>query len=384
MPMPSTMFLSQSFLKAWESKSEGLRNPAVTHAPTGARRQKRKRNTQQSDYEPFSQQTATEDDVLEPHMTIPKSALDACGQSFVAADGERVKASTRFFDDTGLMALLCRHDRVLYVANMWTAGEKQFYALALIDTLHHHLPHTWKVGLLYDISCQLHRTLSKWDERLPGWLGRLEFAVSVFHAYGHQWCCQLWYHPRKSRIWGLSDGEGCERFWAELRKLIPGLRVTGVSRSTAKSLYTLRLTRVSFLPLSKYHRRLMIVDMQIQHVDQVKMQNVGQWLSQRLLCARERSAASRKALATCGLSTSDETRLLAEFAAQRQFQSRPLESELVTLQCFLLFLVHRNFIIFRVSALQNKGRTRGSELLKCSYSANLRRPLFKPAWESCC
>ncbi|KAF9502564.1 hypothetical protein BS47DRAFT_1310929, partial [Hydnum rufescens UP504] len=57
----------------------------------------------------------------------------------------------------------------------------------------------------------------------------LLFAILVFHAYGHQWVCQLWYHPRKARIWGLSDGEGCEQFWSMLRRLIPGMHVTGVS-----------------------------------------------------------------------------------------------------------------------------------------------------------
>ncbi|KAF9503609.1 hypothetical protein BS47DRAFT_1309539, partial [Hydnum rufescens UP504] len=55
------------------------------------------------------------------------------------------------------------------------------------------------------------------------------FSVSIFHAYGHQWVCQLWYHPRKAELWGLSDGEGCECFWSELMRLIPCLRVSGVS-----------------------------------------------------------------------------------------------------------------------------------------------------------
>ncbi|KAF9509300.1 hypothetical protein BS47DRAFT_1373538 [Hydnum rufescens UP504] len=89
------------------------------------------------------------------------------------------------------------------------------------------LPGHWRVGILYDIGCQLHHTLQKWDF-MPQFFHQLVFAVSIFHAYGHQWACQLWYHPRKAELWGLSDGEGCERFWSELRKLIPGLRVTGV------------------------------------------------------------------------------------------------------------------------------------------------------------
>jgi Kyakuja-Dileera-Zisupton transposase len=114
---------------------------------------------------------------------------------------------------------------------MWTVGKKQFYALALIDALMKEIPCHWQVGLLYDIACQLHCALIKW-KYLDAWLPRLRFATSMFHAYGHQWVCQLWYHPRKGQIWGLLDGEGCERLWASLRKLIPVLCVTGVCKYT--------------------------------------------------------------------------------------------------------------------------------------------------------
>ncbi|KAF6753506.1 hypothetical protein DFP72DRAFT_990710 [Ephemerocybe angulata] len=49
---------------------------------------------------------------LEKGMKVPTSVLDACQDSFKAADEKRTKASTKYFADTGLMALLCRHDRV--------------------------------------------------------------------------------------------------------------------------------------------------------------------------------------------------------------------------------------------------------------------------------
>jgi len=165
---------------------------------------------------------------IEPGMNLPNVTYEACRESFIAADGDRIKASSNYFDSTGVMALLCRHDVPLALANLKTAGEKQFYAFALISSLMESIPNQWRVGILYDIGCQMHRMLRKWD-LMPQYLDRLEFGVSIFHAYGHQWACQLWYHPRKAAIWGLSDGEGCERFWSELRKLIPSLRVTGVS-----------------------------------------------------------------------------------------------------------------------------------------------------------
>jgi hypothetical protein len=129
------------------------------------------------------------------------------------------------------MALLCRHDRVLWLANLTSAGEKQHYALALLDQLFKHIPPQMTVGLLYDIECQLERSCRKWNLLNDNTLSRLSFAVAVFHAYGHQWPCQIIYHPRKREGFGLSDGEGCERLWSSLKQLIPSLRVSGVRKS---------------------------------------------------------------------------------------------------------------------------------------------------------
>jgi hypothetical protein len=47
------------------------------------------------------------------------------------------------------------------------------------------------------------------------------FATSTMHAYGHQWSCQLVYNPRLRAGLGLTDGEGVERIWSRIRKLIP-------------------------------------------------------------------------------------------------------------------------------------------------------------------
>jgi Kyakuja-Dileera-Zisupton transposase len=95
---------------------------------------------------------------FEPGLRVPESVLNECKESFVAADSNRVKASTLFFSDTGLMALLCRHDRVLWLVNMTSAGEKQHYVLCLLQKLFQHLPPKMRIGLLYDIGCQLHRS----------------------------------------------------------------------------------------------------------------------------------------------------------------------------------------------------------------------------------
>jgi hypothetical protein len=173
--------------------------------------------------------TGPEDDRYEEGMRVPVSVLDGCGESFVAADEKREKASTHFFTDTGLMALLYRHDRVLWIVNLTSAGEKQHYVLALLDRLFKHLPRQMTVGLLYNIGCQLEWSCHKWNLLDDSILLRISFAVAVFHTYGHQWPCQIISHPRKREGFGLSDGEGCERLWSSLKQLIPPLRVSGVS-----------------------------------------------------------------------------------------------------------------------------------------------------------
>ncbi|KAG1777885.1 hypothetical protein EV702DRAFT_1179147 [Suillus placidus] len=172
-----------------------------------------------------------EEDHYEEGMHVPVSVLNGCRESFVAADKMCEKASTRFFTDTGLMALLCRHDRVLWLVNLTSAGEKQHYVLTLWDQFFKHLPPQMTVGLLYDIRCQLERSCRKWNLLDDNTLSRISFTVAVFHAYGHQWPCQIIYHPRKCEGFGLSDGEGCEQLWNSLKQLIPSLRISGLSKS---------------------------------------------------------------------------------------------------------------------------------------------------------
>src|SRR5258706_6825277 len=124
------------------------------------------------------------------------------------------------------MGSVCHHGIPLFHVSLWTPREEQFYTFALLSMLLEHLPNSWKVGCLYDIGCQIHHAVHKWDFALER-RECLSWGVSIFHAYGHQWACQLWYHPCKDALWGLSDGEGCERFWSELHHLISGLHVTG-------------------------------------------------------------------------------------------------------------------------------------------------------------
>ena len=52
----------------------------------------------------------TEDDHVELGLHVPNLYLNSCGESFVAADGGRVKTPGGHFSDTGVMAGVCHHD----------------------------------------------------------------------------------------------------------------------------------------------------------------------------------------------------------------------------------------------------------------------------------
>ncbi|KAJ6524780.1 hypothetical protein B0H19DRAFT_1214956 [Mycena capillaripes] len=237
-----------------------------------------------------------EDGYEHERLLLPRSVLDGCEASFKAADEKRQKASTEFFEDTALMALVCRHDRVLWVANMHTAGERQFYVVALMYTLFQHLPHDIRVGLLYDVACAFESSCLKWGFLAP-FMDRIAFAVSVFHAFGHEWACQLLYHPRKRVGFGYTNGEGCERFWQSIRHLIPHLRISG------------------------YHNRLYILDAQIEHAQEASLFRLAEWIHRRYRHSMQKRADATEALRKCG---KPKTLLREQWKMQVIAQTRPL------------------------------------------------------------
>ncbi|KAF8306190.1 hypothetical protein DL93DRAFT_2065649 [Clavulina sp. PMI_390] len=159
--------------------------------------------------------------------SVQNQVYGACRDRFLAANESNQKAEASVFADTGLMAMTCRHDKVIAMVNLTDPGERQFNALALVKHIFSQLPPTWRIGMLYDIGCQLDKSIQK-HGFLPEYSGRLTIGVSVFHAFGHEFSCQCDYHPQKREGFGATDGEGCERCWNQLMKEIPMLRVSGV------------------------------------------------------------------------------------------------------------------------------------------------------------
>jgi len=105
----------------------------------------------------------------EDGLSMPSYVYDGCSSRFIAANESKPKAEASLFEDTGLMALTCRHDRVLFMATLTDPGERQYNALALLKALFRGLPSYWRVGVLYDIGCQVHRSMVK--VRVPHHMG---------------------------------------------------------------------------------------------------------------------------------------------------------------------------------------------------------------------
>lgn len=252
-------------------------------------------------------------------LKVPNSVLDECQQSFTAGDKSCKKASTQCFDSIALMGMLCRHDRVLWLVNMTSAGKQQHYALTLIDTLFKHLPPSYNVGILYDIACTLKCSCLKWGF-LDQYIDRISFAISVFHAYGHAWVFQCVYHPCKCDGFGLTDGEGCKRFWHSISKLVVYLSVCGVSFPLLFLFSYWMLT----LPPLQHHTRLYTLDSQIQHADRENLIGLGKWLACKWCNAKEKRTEAKK-----DISESQESPdfLQLQWKAQVAAQTKPSPSK---------------------------------------------------------
>ncbi|KAJ7448184.1 hypothetical protein FB451DRAFT_1187935 [Mycena latifolia] len=190
-----------------------------------------------------------EDSYEVANLKVPRSVLDKCESSFKAADEKREKASTKFFDNTGIMGLLCRHDRVLWLVNMRTAGEKQYYVLVLLEMLFQHLPTNIRVGVLYDIACQLHRSCVKFGF-LDQYLDRIQFASSMpsgtagrYHHHLYTIDVQI-EHADKASLgqlagWLVRRSAHCE---GKLRDVLEDLTSCGVAEDMLRAGWAKQIT----------------------------------------------------------------------------------------------------------------------------------------------
>ncbi|KZT50847.1 hypothetical protein CALCODRAFT_443983, partial [Calocera cornea HHB12733] len=223
---------------------------------------------------------------------LEDDVLDRCEQSFKAADQDRQRARAKAYTVHGIMAIVCRHNVPLFIANLVDPGERHYYAVALIRKVSQHLPGMATLGILYDIACQLDRAMRQvrlmglsrghaadtllQHGYMPELRHRVTWGTSVLHAYGHQWACQLVYHPRKCPGFGFSDGENCERLWSETSDLIPSERLMGP------------------------HRREYAIEARLTHLALQHRLGLGTWLTRQL-----RKVQQRRAVAITNLAQQD-------------------------------------------------------------------------------
>ncbi|THU79970.1 hypothetical protein K435DRAFT_696684 [Dendrothele bispora CBS 962.96] len=272
---PDTMFISPDKVQEMEDYVEARRNSRDT---------KRSRH-----------QENPEDDHIEPGMKVPKSILDSCGNSFEAANGT-AKSRAKGFDERALAGMFCPHGSCLFLVTMSSVGEKQHYILVMLQTLFNHIPKSWTVGFLYDIACQVERSCWKWGF-LAEYMERIVWGVSVFHAYGHEWGCQVVYHPRKCKGFGLCDGETCERCWHTISRLIAYTRVAG------------------------YYVRLYTLDTQFHFNNKQTLLNAGIWLRRKVRQCESRRRAAQGELEETGQPMNV---LREQWANQVASQTKPL------------------------------------------------------------
>ncbi|EGG04331.1 uncharacterized protein MELLADRAFT_89479 [Melampsora larici-populina 98AG31] len=98
------------------------------------------------------------------HPSSADDTPDPCTQMHTAANDSRSAATWRACDDTGLLAMVCRHDHALAFVNIVQSGEKSYFAHSLTDWLLKQLDEAdSKVLFLYDIGCNIEKGLLDTD-----------------------------------------------------------------------------------------------------------------------------------------------------------------------------------------------------------------------------
>ncbi|CAK5267327.1 unnamed protein product [Mycena citricolor] len=158
-----------------------------------------------------------------PHRntsSVSLQVIEACQESFQAAKEKKEKADPDHYDSTGVFVMTCRHSQVIFLANIDTPGEQQCYIIALLDKVASFLPRNATIVQAYDVGCVVDHSCHLYPLLPPSLHQRVAFVINIMHSFVHEWDCQLVYSPRFFTGMGLSDMEGVERFWSQMRKLI--------------------------------------------------------------------------------------------------------------------------------------------------------------------
>ncbi|KAJ7753016.1 hypothetical protein B0H14DRAFT_2635656 [Mycena olivaceomarginata] len=211
-----------------------------------------------------------------------------------AADEKREAASTQFFDDTGLMAIYVAHDRVLWLVNMRTPGEKQYYA-----------------------SRPARNAFPAPAPQHPRG-GALRYSMSATSFLRQVWVFWAGTSTASSSRC-LSSTPSCTAGRASLY-IIHSSVVVLVSR-TERDASAFGIPSASLFLICEvagYHNRLHTIDSQIEHADKASLGRLGSWLGKRREAERD--------LAECRI---EEDVLREEWKKQVAAQTKPAQSTAV-------------------------------------------------------
>ncbi|KAI9600235.1 hypothetical protein H4Q26_000012 [Puccinia striiformis f. sp. tritici PST-130] len=94
---------------------------------------------------------------------ITKKA-DQCADSHKAGNVNRNETTWKACNDTGIMGSCCRHDSVVFLANIHGTGENRALPLAILKRFLASVGEDRPVGVLYDLGCSLDK--SQWEDQV--------------------------------------------------------------------------------------------------------------------------------------------------------------------------------------------------------------------------
>ncbi|RHZ88257.1 hypothetical protein Glove_24g30 [Diversispora epigaea] len=145
--------------------------------------------------------------------------LNGCDSHFKASE-QKTKKNDKW-DDSGLFGCTCRHGIPIRFINLRDMTERYNLTECLLEEIIKKYPfQTQTFNVMYDIACNFHNHVKKPSSPIFPYLNRIDFAVSIFHAYAHTPSCQVMYHPRRMNNFGLTDGESLERLWSYLGRFV--------------------------------------------------------------------------------------------------------------------------------------------------------------------
>ncbi|XP_033101230.1 uncharacterized protein LOC117104486 isoform X2 [Anneissia japonica] len=135
---------------------------------------------------------------------------------FKAGDKVRSKSRASKMDIKGVLGCVCRHESPILFMNL-QHGERLAYPVLLLNKLlDKAAASNQKLNVTYDIACVLTSHLK--NRHQHEMLNNLKMTIPIFHCYGHKASCQVEFSQRRTKQFGLTDGESIERLSSYLRR----------------------------------------------------------------------------------------------------------------------------------------------------------------------